>query len=80
MASKQRKVNAKVRSKAPAKKTVTRKVAAPRAPKVAANALEFPVLAHILKAGDRIPVTLTDQSHLDRLLGEHGAGSVEVQS
>lgn len=42
--------------------------------------ITFPVVAHIAKAGDKIPVTVVDQAHMDRLVNEHGASSVEVQS
>lgn len=40
----------------------------------------FPVTVLVSKGGDSIPVTVSDQAKLDRLIGEHGAESVKVQS
>jgi len=72
----------KAKAKAPAKKVAAPRARAPKAAPAqpAAKSVEFPVLAHVGKSGDKIPVQVTDQAHLDRLIGEHGAGGVEVQS
>jgi hypothetical protein len=89
MKKKQRKVKAAKAN--PRKAKIIRKSRTPRRqpPKAAmpaaapqasqSPAVTFPALAHILKGSDKIPVTVTDQAHLDRLTSEHGAGSVEVQ-
>lgn len=78
MKKKQRKV------KKPAPKAAPRKRAPKAAPKAAAasaaKAITFPVLVHVHKAGDKIPVNVADQAHLDRLRAEHGDSSVQVQS
>lgn len=37
-------------------------------------------VALVTKGIDRLPVPLRDQVHLNALISEHGAGSVEVQS
>lgn len=42
--------------------------------------LEYPCTVLVAKGGDKIPKTVGSRSELDRLIGEHGAGSVEVQS
>jgi len=43
-------------------------------------AIVFPVVALVSKSADKIPVTVVDQAHMDRLMAEHGAASVEVQA
>ena len=42
--------------------------------------LQYPCTVLVSKGGDKIPKTVGSRSELDRLTGEHGAGSVEVQS
>ena len=42
--------------------------------------LEYPCQVLVAKGGDKIPKTVGSRGELDRLIGEHGAGSVEVQS
>lgn len=64
---------------AKAKRASVRKARPQAAPKAApVKALQFPLTAHVAKGGDKIPVQVKDQSHLDRLKAEHGEASVEV--
>lgn len=42
--------------------------------------LAYPCTVLVAKGGDKIPKTVGSRAELDRLIGEHGAGSVEVQS
>lgn len=61
--------------------TAARSVSATQAPPpVAASepSVRFPVRVHVLKGGDRIPVQVVDQGHLDRLRSEHGNGAIEM--
>lgn len=37
-------------------------------------------VALIAKGGDRVPVQLKDDAHLEKLIEAHGAGNVEVRS
>lgn len=76
MKKKQRKVKS-------ATKAAPRKRAPQARPQAAqkgapAKSREFPMVVHVAKAGDSIPVTVSDQAHLDRLTNEHGAASVKV--
>ncbi len=73
MKKKQRKVKAAPK---PAPKAAARK----RTPDARSHtvAMQFPVVVHIAKAGDRIPKTVGSQAELDRLIAEHGAAGVEV--
>lgn len=40
----------------------------------------FPATVLVSKGADSIPVTVSNQAQLDRLIGEHGAQSIKVQS
>lgn len=46
----------------------------------AACAAGAPRVALVGKYSDRVPVQLKSRVHLERLIAEHGAGAVEVQS
>ncbi len=68
--------------KKPARKTAPRK-SAPKARTQAPEAAQptaptYPCMAIVRKGGDQIPVTLKDRAHHERLVAEHGDGSVEV--
>ena len=75
MAKKKPKAAAK---KKPAVRRAPARRAAPAAAPAQTAALQFPLQVHVLKGGDKIPVMVADQSHLDRLRGEHGNSGVEV--
>lgn len=42
--------------------------------------LEYPCTVLVAKGGDKIPKIVGNRGELDRLVGEHGASAVEVQS
>lgn len=79
------------KSKKAAKKSAPRKhVARKRTPKAAPVAAaeqaqvvkappEYPWNVVVTKGADKIPVTVTDAAHYQRLVDEFGAGHVEVQ-
>lgn len=42
--------------------------------------LSYPATVLVAKGGDKIPKIVGNRGELDRLVGEHGASAVEVQS
>lgn len=75
----QSKQKSKPRSRPAAVKEVQKPQGISKGAEHVAPKITFPVTAHVAKGGDNIPVTVTDQAHLDRLIAEHGAPSVQVQ-
>lgn len=41
--------------------------------------LAYPCIALVRKYADAVPVQVKDRTHLNRLINEHGANSLEIQ-